>query len=196
MPSTCWKSRWAAEADGEWERRFLAAVKLVSRIRVITHPRARLAVLGQARTESQYRRAAPPALPRRRYQVVAIGASTGGPGAMVQILRALPSAVPAADPDSCCTSPNRSVPHSPNGSTARRRCEWRYARTGDALSTKNGQVTMAPADAHLVIRGGRLHLTQEPPRHSCRPSVDMLFESVACEYGAGRDRRPSDRHGT
>src|ERR1700674_995812 len=33
------------EADGAWERRFLTTVKLVARIRVITHPRARLAGL-------------------------------------------------------------------------------------------------------------------------------------------------------
>ena len=33
------------EADGAWERRFLSTVKRVARIRVITHPRARLAAL-------------------------------------------------------------------------------------------------------------------------------------------------------
>jgi two-component system chemotaxis response regulator CheB len=43
---------------------------------------------------------------------------------------------------------------------------------------------MAPADHHLVVRGGRLHLHAGPERHSCRPSVDTLFESVAVEYGA------------
>src|SRR5579883_2207628 len=34
-----------AEAEGAWEERFLSTVKLVARIRVITHPRARLAQL-------------------------------------------------------------------------------------------------------------------------------------------------------
>ena len=43
---------------------------------------------------------------------------------------------------------------------------------------------MAPGDRHLVVRDGRLRLTLEPERHSCRPSVDVLFESVAAEYGA------------
>src|SRR5882724_9191647 len=37
-----------AEADGAWERKFLAAVKLVSRIRVITHLRARLGHVARA----------------------------------------------------------------------------------------------------------------------------------------------------
>ena len=44
---------------------------------------------------------------------------------------------------------------------------------------------MAPPDSHLIVRGGRTHLTRGPERHSCRPSVDVLFESVASEYGKG-----------
>src|SRR5687767_11656538 len=35
------------ERDGEWERKFVSAIKLVSRIKVITHPRARLGALGR-----------------------------------------------------------------------------------------------------------------------------------------------------
>ena len=44
---------------------------------------------------------------------------------------------------------------------------------------------MAPPGRHLVVREGRLQLTSDPERHSCRPSVDVLFESLAREYGAG-----------
>src|SRR5690349_5728358 len=36
--------------DSEWERKFLSAVKLVARIKVITHPRARLGLLAQQST--------------------------------------------------------------------------------------------------------------------------------------------------
>jgi two-component system chemotaxis response regulator CheB len=36
----------------------------------------------------------------------------------------------------------------------------------------------------MAVRNGRLVLTRDAPRHSCRPSVDALFESVAREYGA------------
>jgi two-component system, chemotaxis family, protein-glutamate methylesterase/glutaminase len=76
------------EAPGVWERQFLATVKLVSRIRVITHLRARLGGLASG----------PPAPPpvvapgeRPPCQVVAIGASTGGPAALVTLLRDLPA---------------------------------------------------------------------------------------------------------
>ena len=42
---------------------------------------------------------------------------------------------------------------------------------------------MAPPDRHLYVEGGRLCLSSGPERHSCRPSVDVLFESVAREIG-------------
>jgi two-component system chemotaxis response regulator CheB len=35
----------------------------------------------------------------------------------------------------------------------------------------------------MVIRDGRFRLNHDPERHSCRPSVDTLFESVALEFG-------------
>ena len=43
---------------------------------------------------------------------------------------------------------------------------------------------MAPPGRHLVAQKGRLSLNNEPPRHSCRPSVDVLFESLASDRAA------------
>jgi two-component system chemotaxis response regulator CheB len=59
-----------------------------------------------------------------------------------------------------------------------------YARDGDRLAAGAGRVMMAPPDRHLVLEGDRLRLTHDPMRHSCRPSVDTLFESVAQSAGA------------
>jgi two-component system chemotaxis response regulator CheB len=59
------------------------------------------------------------------------------------------------------------------------------AKDGEALLGVAGKVVMAVPGQHLAVRGGRLRLTDDPPRHSCRPSVDVLFESVAEELGAG-----------
>ncbi len=47
----------------------------------------------------------------------------------------------------------------------------------------SGRVVIAPPDRHLIVSGGRLRVTSDPERHSCRPSVDVLFESLAREYG-------------
>lgn len=170
------------EPDGVWERTFLATVKLVSRIRVVTHLRARLGAFGQARPAELVMSPVAPGL-RRRYEVVAIGASTGGPGAILEILRALPIPFPV---------PVLLVLHigDPFGAAFG---EWldgqtgirvASARDGEVVSAKAGQVVVAPPGSHLVVRSGRLHHSAEPARHSCRPSVDVLFESVARDYGA------------
>jgi two-component system chemotaxis response regulator CheB len=45
-------------------------------------------------------------------------------------------------------------------------------------------VWIAPPGRHLLVASGALRLTNGPERLSCRPSVDVLFESVAEELGA------------
>lgn len=164
--------------DDAWDRLFRSTVKLVSRIRVITHVRARLGGITPERT------AAPPITTEpSRCQVVLIGASTGGPGAIRDVLRALPSPFPL---------PILLVMHigEPFGASF---AEWldgqtgirvAYAIEGAPVSSVAGRVAMAPPDYHLSVRNGRMRLTQDLPRHSCRPSVDVLFESAAADYGA------------
>lgn len=170
------------DADGVWERKFLDAIKLVSRIRVITHPRARLAALAAARSADALAHGATTPLAVAP-MVVAIGASTGGPGALVEVLKALPTTF---------STPVLIVLHIAEP-FARAFADWldgqvsrpvAYARDGEDLREVTGRAVMAPPNRHLVVRGGRLRLTQEPERHSCRPSVDVLFESVALAYGA------------
>jgi two-component system chemotaxis response regulator CheB len=171
-----------SHADGEWERQFIATVKLVSRIRVVTHLRARLGAMGQPRIEARPMAPSLPSLPRPDYEVVLIGASTGGPAAILEILHALPSPFPL---------PVFFVLHigEPFGLAF---AEWldgqsripvSYARDGEVVRANTGRVTMAPPESHMVLRNGRVRLTQDPARHSCRPSVDVLFESAAKEYG-------------
>jgi two-component system chemotaxis response regulator CheB len=181
------------EFDGEWERKLVSTVKLIARIKVITHPRARLGSLGQhsiASSESLARAralAASPELlvPQReaRLRAVAIGVSTGGPAALVEILGRLPPSFPL---------PILLVIHigklfAPafaewlNGKSAVR---VSYAADGEPLPPYGtGRVLLAAPDSHLVLREGRLRLTQDPTRHSCRPSVDVLFHSLAEELG-------------
>lgn len=166
------------ESDGAWERNFIAVVKLVSRIPVITHPRARLAGLTRERSVP----VAPAFDPTRarKYRVIAIGASTGGPGAILNVLRALPPEI---------LQPVLLVMHISepfgaafaewlDGQTSRRVA---YARDGDPLASAAGRVVMAPPQRHLVVSENRLRLTLDSERHSCRPSVDVLFESIAKE---------------
>jgi two-component system, chemotaxis family, protein-glutamate methylesterase/glutaminase len=168
-------------SDADWGRRLCSAVRLVSRIRVITHPRARL--------DGRDKPAAPPAAPvddGTPTKVVAIGASTGGPGALTELLRALPPGF--APPVLCVQHIAASEPFAVAfsdwlaGQTGR---DVAYARDYTTVRSLLGRVVLAPPDRHLTVRDGLLRLSDGPPRHSCRPSVDVLFESVAAEYGAG-----------
>jgi len=178
------------DADGTWERKFIAALKLIAKIKVITHPRARLT--GTERTAAATQPDPPPTTSMSQcrglqqagpHSVLAIGASTGGPGAIVQVLRALPRGLPV---------PVLFVLHidEPFGAAF---AEWldsqtphrvRYARDRESIDSLRGQVLMAPPGWHLTVSAGRIRLTTEAPRHSCRPSVDVLFESLAVDCGA------------
>jgi len=169
------------EADDAWERRFLSTLKLVSRIRVITHPRARLAASFPSSTPPKFF-PPQPAASASDYEVLAIGASTGGPGAIITLLNALP---PDFDlPILLALHINEMFAPAfaewLDGQSGRRAA---YPRDGDPVTAHSGRVAIAPATHHMLVRGGRLRLTLDPERHSCRPSVDVLFESVAREYG-------------
>lgn len=58
------------------------------------------------------------------------------------------------------------------------------ARDGDRIPAPGTAcLIVAPSDRHLMIADGCIRLDDGPERHSCRPSVDVLFESVAREMG-------------
>jgi two-component system chemotaxis response regulator CheB len=130
--------------------------------------------------------ARPSALERGPVEVLAIGTSTGGPNALAEILPELPEDFRV---------PILIVQHMPPLFTAmlaerlhsKSALDVREAKHGDQI--KPGQALIAPGDHHMVVRraGGqdRIELTQDPPENSCRPSVDVLFRSVASTYGAG-----------
>jgi two-component system chemotaxis response regulator CheB len=168
--------------DDAWERKLIATIKLISRIRVVTHPRGRLGAIGRPpSTASVWVQPSSGEQPHR--EIVALGASTGGPAAIVDVLRGLPPSfrLPILLVLHIAEPFGASFADWLDGQTGRR---VRYAREGDPVSAADGEVLMAPPGVHLIVRSRRLRLTLEPERHSCRPSVDILFESVAREYGA------------
>jgi len=186
------------DTDADWENRFVAAVRMVSKIKVITHLRARFDPARRDRITK------PSSTPHRASNgdehadadVVALGASTGGPGALVEVIGAMSPALPAA---------TLVVLHIDAAFTTSF-AEWlgvqtsrtvRVAADREPVNGAPGRVLCAPAGKHLVVEHGLVRLTQSPPRHHCRPSVDTLFESIAVEYqercaaalltGMGRD---------
>jgi two-component system, chemotaxis family, protein-glutamate methylesterase/glutaminase len=118
-------------------------------------------------------------------QVVAIGVSTGGPAALAYLLPRLPADLKAAVVV---------VQHMPEGGftemLARRLSQGcgldvREARDGDAL--RDGQVLVAPGGRHLRVRrrpqGALALVGGGEPVSGHRPSADVLFHSVAEEFG-------------
>ncbi|SDN51737.1 protein-glutamate methylesterase/protein-glutamine glutaminase [Pseudomonas jinjuensis] len=112
-------------------------------------------------------------------KIIAIGASTGGTGAIREVLLGLP-------PDCPGTVITLHMPPGFTRSFAERldrqtRLRVSEARDGDRILP--GHALLAPGDFHLrVERSGADHvvrLDQGPPVNGHRPSVDVMFESLA-----------------
>jgi two-component system chemotaxis response regulator CheB len=117
--------------------------------------------------------------------IIAIGVSTGGPDALAKLLPTIPKTFPL---------PIVIAQHMPpiftemlaNRLSAKCPLPVRECKTGTLLEP--GCIWLAPGDHHMVVHleGGlvRLRTNQEPRENYCRPSVDVLFRSVAAVYGA------------
>jgi two-component system chemotaxis response regulator CheB len=134
-----------------------------------------------AEQPSEHRKKLLPAIPPNR--IIAIGISTGGPNALQFLLSQLPADFPSSI---------LIVQHMPEGFTemfARRLDECspldvHEARSGDLLLA--GRVLLCPGNRHLMVRrmprGDMVVLTDAPHVNGHRPSVDVLFHSVAQEF--------------
>jgi len=125
---------------------------------------------------------------------VAIGASAGGLNCLLQFLPELPLIpnvclliVVHLDPRS-----KSFLPH-----ILGRIAHWQVKHAEEGELLRAGVAYIAPPDFHLVLNGGRLHLSSSRPVQMHRPSVDVLFESLARQKrlkmiavllsGSGRD---------
>ena len=132
--------------------------------------------------QKEQRRTAMPNWPTR---IVAIGISTGGPNALQYMFSQLPPEFPG-----CILV----VQHMPEGFTemfARRldECsaiEVKEAQSGDLLLA--GRALICPGNRHLKVRrmehGNVAILVDQPRVNGHRPSANVLFHSVAQEFGS------------
>lgn len=122
---------------------------------------------------------------KSRVDIVAIGISTGGPNALMQMIPTLKADIQV---------PIVIVQHMPE--TFTKSLADRLAKTS-ALQVREGEngalvepgtVWIAPGGHHMVLRrdgdGVRLAINDRPPENSCRPSVDVMFRSVVDLFGA------------
>jgi two-component system chemotaxis response regulator CheB len=123
-------------------------------------------------------------MPSAPTKIVAIGISTGGPNALQYVFSQMPADFPG-----CIVV----VQHMPEGFTqmfARRldessALEVKEAQSGDLLLA--GRVLICPGDRHIKVRRmehGKIAILVDQPRvNGHRPSADVLFNSVAQEFG-------------
>jgi two-component system chemotaxis response regulator CheB len=121
----------------------------------------------------------------RPVDIVAIGASTGGPNALADVFRDLPKlAVPIVVSQHMPPMFTRMLAERLNAASA---CEVREAIDGDVLAP--GLALIAPGDFHMLLRrdGVRVvvSLGHGLPENSVRPSVDPMLRSAVEVYGAG-----------
>jgi two-component system chemotaxis response regulator CheB len=118
-----------------------------------------------------------------RIDIVAIGVSTGGPNALDTVVPALPAGLAV---------PIVIVQHMPPIFT-RHLAERLAARSAIAVREATGEeriqpgsVWIAPGDRHMIVErdgtAGRIRIHAGESENSCRPSVDVLFRSVASIY--------------
>ena len=165
-----------------WRTRPEIRNSFLKKLRTLASTRVKQ-VGGFIRTEAE------PLLTFRRLQrrtaesplVVAIAASTGGPTALVKVLQRIPPQVSVAF---------LVVQHMSRGFLEGLvrwldnavELEVRKAKEGDSLEA--GVVLVAPGDHHMMVTGMHtVRLDRSMPINGHRPSAEVLFDSVARDYG-------------
>ena len=115
-----------------------------------------------------------------QFDVVAIGASAGGVEALHVVVSTLPAGFPAAVLIVQHMDPRHK---SMLAGLLARRCLLPVKHASPGEEVRPAMVYIAQPDAHLIVRDRRLVLTDTALVHFSRPSIDLLFESVADVYG-------------
>ena len=137
---------------------------------------ARLGLKGECRSVAPTATAVRPAPPSRSQPLVAIGSSTGGPTALMEVISAFPKTWEATvvliqhiDAEF--------APGLARGLSERSGHRVDIAEAG--MRARPGQIVLAATDDHLVIDAGLVFRYVSEPRALCfRPSVDVFFTSV------------------
>lgn len=163
------------EMDEVQGAEFVAKVKMIASIRVITHLKIRPNSPPPPATTGPLH----PAPPDR---VFAIASSTGGPQALAALLGALPAAFP------CPVLVGQHIAHGFALGLARwlagtSRLPVQLAVDGEPLLP--GRVYLSPSEANLTVtKSRRIALLPQGRDEIYHPSCDLLLSSVASVYGA------------
>jgi two-component system chemotaxis response regulator CheB len=116
----------------------------------------------------------------KNVEAIAIGASTGGPKILFEIISRLPRSLDV---------PVFIVQHMPKGFTSsfaerlNNECQLEVVEAKDNMLIQRGVVYVAPGDWHMTIENNKIRLDDRPKFHGVRPAVDYMFETAALRYG-------------
>jgi two-component system chemotaxis response regulator CheB len=161
--------------------KFCATIKSMAEVRVVRRKSSTPPGIAGSQIEPISAGGDQPLLPHRPVGIIAIGASAGGPEALVEFFRRMKSHL---------TVPVLLVQHIDSG-FVENFTTWLAERTGiPVIISKNGElpvngtVYMAPGGCHLAIGHDKLiSITDDPPEKGIRPSVAYLFRSALNAFG-------------
>jgi len=119
----------------------------------------------------------PKAAPSR---LIAIGLSADGHESLARILQVLPADFPAAI---VITQHRRRGGVNVLAKVLARRTKLLVKDAAPDEPLQPAVVYVAPPDHHVIVGPGRLQLSSEAPVHYSRPSIDVMFRSVAVSWG-------------
>ena len=115
-----------------------------------------------------------------RYDLVAIGASAGGLSALTEVLRPIAVDAPAILVVQHLDPMHKS--HLAELIARKTAKQVKQAEHGELILP--GFVYIGPPDEHLLVGPGKIQLVHSQLVHFSRPSIDLMFESVAGMYGS------------
>lgn len=112
------------------------------------------------------------------YNLIAFGASTGGPGVVANILKTFPATlnIPILLVIHLADTQQMTFAEWLNDNC---KLETRFATGDEWLFQQGGRVLIAPPDKHMIVIKDKIKLVDSPPVNYCKPSVDVLFESIS-----------------
>lgn len=114
-----------------------------------------------------------------QFDIVAIGASAGGIKALETLLAGLPANLPVP-----ILIVQHLDPHHKSlmAEIMQRHSKLRVIEAVDGDTMKPSTVYIAPPNRHLLVNEGNIQLTSTAFYHFSRPSIDLLFESIAATF--------------
>ena len=115
----------------------------------------------------------------RPHEIIAVGCSWGGLGALSELFEALPPDLPAA----VVVVQHRLHGPSELSHLLSQHTRWPVCEAEDKEPIGPAQVYLAPPGYHLLVDDDRFALSTEAPVGGSRPSIDVAFESMAESFG-------------